>query len=148
MKLHKALFTGTALAIFLACSIANAQGPGPEKKYRDYTEVVRGGREKHDGFFTLQQKDDHLYAEIMPFQFDQPMLAPITIARGMAMAGQPLNFGDEWVLVVPRGRRQGPADPPEHPLQGPGGFADGEGGQAELHRLDPDGLPIVTHQPR
>ncbi|MHC5543800.1 DUF5117 domain-containing protein, partial [Singulisphaera rosea] len=33
---------------------------------------------------------------------DQPMLAPIAIARGMAMAGQPLNFGDEWVLLFKR----------------------------------------------
>ena len=30
------------------------------------------------------------------------MLAPIVIARGMAMAGQPLNFGDEWVVVFHR----------------------------------------------
>ena len=30
------------------------------------------------------------------------MLAPINIARGMGMAGEPLNFGDQWVLVFKR----------------------------------------------
>src|SRR5262249_41792707 len=68
---------------------------------RDFAEVTKGS-EKIDGLFTLHHKDDHLYAEIRPHQFDQPLLAPIAIARGMAMAGQPLNFGDEWVLVFKR----------------------------------------------
>ena len=72
-----------------------------EKKFRDFAEVTKGA-EKIDGLFTLHHKDEHLYAEIKPNQFDQPMLAPIAIARGMAMAGQPLNFGDEWVLLFKR----------------------------------------------
>jgi hypothetical protein len=71
---------------------------GDEKKYRDFTEVTKG-TEKHEGLFTLHQKDDHLYAEIRHNQFDQPLLAPIMIARGMAMAGQPLNGDDEWVVL-------------------------------------------------
>ena len=71
------------------------------RKYRDFAEVTAGAT-RHDGLFTLYQKDDHLYAEIKPFQFDQPFLAPITIARGLVMAGNPLNFGDEWVLVFHR----------------------------------------------
>ena len=69
-----------------------------DKKFRDFNEVIKG-TEKIDGLFTLHHKDDHLYAEIKNHQFDQPLLAPIAIARGMEMAGQPLNFGDEWVLV-------------------------------------------------
>jgi hypothetical protein len=72
-----------------------------EKKFRDFNEVTKGA-EKIDGLFTLHRKDDHLYAEIKNHQFDQPLLAPIAIARGMEMAGQPLNFGDEWVLVFKR----------------------------------------------
>ena len=75
-------------------------GSNPNK-YRDFAEVTQGA-EKIDGLFTLYHKDEHLYAEIKPFQFDQPLLAPIAIARGMALAGQPLNFGDEWVLVFHR----------------------------------------------
>ena len=97
------------------------------------------GAEKIDGLFTLHRKDEHLYAEIKPNQFDQPFLAPITIARGMAMAGQPAELRRRVGPRLPAGRRQGPAHPPEHPLQGPVGLAAGEGGQAELHRLDPDG---------
>jgi Met-zincin/Domain of unknown function (DUF5117) len=71
------------------------------KKFRDFAEVTKGA-EKIEGLFTLYRKDEHLYAELQTKQFDQPLLAPIAIARGMAMAGQPLNFGDEWVLVFHR----------------------------------------------
>src|SRR5688572_16454716 len=46
--------------------------PG-EKKYRDFNEVTQGAQ-KIEGLFTLHRKDDHLYAEIKPFQFEQPML--------------------------------------------------------------------------
>ena len=81
-------------------------GNGPkkddsDKKFRDFADVTKGS-EKIDGLYTLHRKDDHLYAEIKSHQLDQPMLAPIAIARGMGMAGQPLNFGDEWVLVFKR----------------------------------------------
>ncbi|HEV3121310.1 MAG TPA: DUF5117 domain-containing protein, partial [Isosphaeraceae bacterium] len=85
--------------------LKDAQG-GPRadhdgKKFRDFAEVTKGA-DKLDGLFTLHRKDEHLYAEVKFHQFDQPFLAPIAIARGMAMAGQPLNFGDEWVLVFHR----------------------------------------------
>src|SRR4051794_38297661 len=85
-------------ALTPACPVILGQTPpgGPEKKFRDFGEVIRTPFQKHEGFVTLYHKDDHLFAEISPFQFDQPMLAPITIAKGLAMAGQPLNFGDEW----------------------------------------------------
>jgi hypothetical protein len=75
--------------------------PEGEKKIRDFNEVTKGA-EKIDGLFTLHRKDEHLYAEIKPDQLDKPLLAPINIARGMAMAGEPLNFGDQWVLVFKR----------------------------------------------
>jgi hypothetical protein len=72
-----------------------------EKKFKDFAEVTKGS-EKIDGLFTLHRKDEHLYAEIKQDQFDKPLLAPINIARGMAMAGQPLNLFDQWVLVFKR----------------------------------------------
>ena len=50
----------------------------------------------------LHEKDQHLYAEIKPCQLEQPILAPMVIARGSASAGQPLNFGDEWVIAFRR----------------------------------------------
>ena len=71
------------------------------KKYRDFNDVTTGAT-RHEGLFSLFQKEEHLYAEIKSQQFDQPILAPITIARGLMMAGVPLNFGDEWVLVFHR----------------------------------------------
>lgn len=74
---------------------------GPEKKYEDFAKVVGGGKE-FDGLFKLHLKDDRLYAEILPFQFDKPFLCPIAIARGMAMGGYTLNFDEQWVLVFKR----------------------------------------------
>ena len=71
------------------------------RRYRDFSDITAGST-RHDGLYTLYQKEEHLYAEIKPFQLDQPVLAPITIARGLMMAGNPLNFGDEWVLVFHR----------------------------------------------
>ena len=59
-------------------------------------------RRGYDGLFTLYQKDQHLYAEIKPDQYNQMLLAPMAIARGMASAGTPLNFGDEWILLFRR----------------------------------------------
>src|SRR4051794_260107 len=58
--------------------------PGEPKKFRDFDEVVRGAR-RIDGFFTLHRKDEHLYAEVRPHQFDEPFLAPVTIARGLGL---------------------------------------------------------------
>ena len=104
------ILTGAwAAALAVAMGSGGAVGPGarprngegPAKKFRDFAEVTKDA-EKIDGLFTLHHKDDHLYAEIKPNQFDQPMICPIAIAKGMASAGQPLNFGDEWVLVFKR----------------------------------------------
>ncbi|WP_435006241.1 zinc-dependent metalloprotease [Tundrisphaera lichenicola] len=82
---------------------ANGGPPGVNDpaKYRPFAELTANAT-KHDGLFTLYEKDDHLYAEIKPFQFDQSLLVPITIARGLEMAGNPLNFGDEWVVSFHR----------------------------------------------
>ena len=50
--------------------LAARRGP-----FRDFNEVTRGA-EKIDGLFTLYKKGDHLYAEIRPDQFNQPLLVP------------------------------------------------------------------------
>src|SRR6516165_5247936 len=75
----------------------DAAGLGGERKYRDFAEVTRGA-ERIEGMFTLHKKDDHLYAEIKPFQFDQPLLLPITIARGLGQTGMPV--GDPELVLV------------------------------------------------
>ena len=62
------------------------RGPTAEKKFADFNEVTKGAT-KIDGLFTLHRKDEHLYAEIRPNQLDQPLLAPINIARGWRWPG-------------------------------------------------------------
>jgi hypothetical protein len=86
------------LEAMIAQARQSTSGAGtPEKKYRDFAEVTKGA-EKIDGLFTLHKKDEHLYAEIKPQQFDQPLLVPTTIARGIAQAGMPIG-DDDMVLV-------------------------------------------------
>jgi hypothetical protein len=101
--------SGAGSTIDIEAMIAQSRGGSatapidPTKKFRDFAEVTRGS-EKLDGFFTLYKKDDHVYLEIKPNQLEQPFLAPITIARGLANAGMPLTREDEMVLLF---RRQG-----------------------------------------
>ena len=76
-------------------------GQGCPKKFQDFNELTKDSK-KYEGFITLHEKEQHLYAEIKPQQLEQPILAPIVIARGSANAGSPLNFGDEWVLMFRR----------------------------------------------
>ncbi|MBM3832657.1 MAG: DUF5117 domain-containing protein [Verrucomicrobia bacterium] len=73
----------------------------PPSKFRDFNDVTRDTI-KYDGFFTLYRTNETLYGEIKPMVLNQPIIAPMAIARGMASAGQPLNFGDEWILVFRR----------------------------------------------
>jgi hypothetical protein len=80
---------------------ASAPESRPPSKYKDFSEVTKG-TERLEGLFTLYRTNDVLYAEIKPQQFNQPLLAPMAIARGLASAGTPLNFGDEWILIFRR----------------------------------------------
>ena len=70
-------------------------------KFKKFDSVTKDAK-KHEGLFNLYQKDNHLYAVIKPSQLDKSFLAPMAIAEGMASAGIPLNFGDEWVLQFHR----------------------------------------------
>src|SRR5262249_27656062 len=95
-----------ALAALIVAAASTAQdGPGPmaapEKKYEDFNRVVAGAKQI-DGLFKLHLKDEHLYAEIRPDQFEKPFLVPISIARGMGMGGHTLNFGEQWVILFKR----------------------------------------------
>ncbi|HZT79974.1 MAG TPA: DUF5117 domain-containing protein, partial [Gemmataceae bacterium] len=80
-------------------------GPGgpdrPERRFPDFQSVVRGAKE-HDGYFKLYHKEDKVYAEIQPFQFNQPWLCSISVARGGGLGGYMLNFDEEWVLTFKR----------------------------------------------
>jgi hypothetical protein len=77
-------------------------GPGGpnasnEPRYPDFAQVIKGA-DKIDGLFTLYKKGDHLYAELRNEHLNQPLLMPVTIARGMGQAGMPAG-DDETVLV-------------------------------------------------
>ncbi len=72
-----------------------------KKKFKKFADVTKDSK-KHEGLFNLYEKDQHLYAVISSSQMEKPFLAPMAIARGMASAGRPLNFGDEWVLLFRR----------------------------------------------
>ena len=94
------------LAALVAVSGGHGEGPiapavpldAPEKKFPDFNTVVKGAK-VYEGLFTLHQKDEHVFAEISPFQFDKPFLLPMAIAKGAGVGGTTLNFGDEWVIV-------------------------------------------------
>ncbi len=75
--------------------------PTGGRTMQDFNQLTQGAK-TYEGFITLHEKDQHLYAEIKPQLLEQPILAPMVIARGSANAGQPMNFGDEWVLAFHR----------------------------------------------
>jgi len=78
-----------------------AESPKPASKFKEFADVTKDSK-KHEGLFVLYEKDQSLYAEIRPSQLNQSFLAPIVIARGLASAGTPLNFGDEWIVQFRR----------------------------------------------
>ena len=82
-------------------STARAADAPKKKKFADFEKTVEGAK-KYEGLFTLYHKDDHLYAAIKPSLYKTELIAPMAIARGMASAGTPLNFGDEWILYFRR----------------------------------------------
>ncbi|HEY6563301.1 MAG TPA: DUF5117 domain-containing protein, partial [Pirellulaceae bacterium] len=67
----------------------------------DFDKTVKDA-EKLEGLFTLYRKKGKLLAEIKPSQFGEMYLAPVTIAKGMAAAGNPMNFGEEWIITFKR----------------------------------------------
>ncbi|MDX2039178.1 MAG: zinc-dependent metalloprotease [Isosphaeraceae bacterium] len=96
--------TDIELADLIRARLGGPGGPSsPDandpKRFRDFAEITKGAT-RHEGLFTLHQKDDHLYAEIRPNQFDQPLYLPIMIARGVASAGVPVE--DDCILVFRR----------------------------------------------
>ncbi|MFO0928976.1 MAG: zinc-dependent metalloprotease [Gemmataceae bacterium] len=82
-------------------STGNVVPNAPPPKFPDFDTLVKGAKE-YDGLFKLYQKDETLFAELRPHQFDQPFLCPIAVARGMGEGGHTRNFGEQWVLVFQR----------------------------------------------
>ena len=92
------LLAGVLFAALVGTAFAADDPAPPEKKFPDFAAVVKGAKVS-EGLFALHQKDDHVYAEIRPDQFDKPFLMPIAVARGAGMGGATLNFGDQWVIA-------------------------------------------------
>src|SRR5689334_17364671 len=96
-----------ALAIgwLSAAAPAGAQvpGAGPQPfgmeppRFPDFNTLMKGAKE-YTGYFKLHHKDDKLYCEILPHQFNTPWLCSISVARGGGLGGFMLNFEEEWVL--------------------------------------------------
>jgi Met-zincin/Domain of unknown function (DUF5117)/Domain of unknown function (DUF5118) len=81
-----------------ALAQAGARAGAEPPHFPDFHNVTKGAKE-YDGLFKLYQKDDHLYMEIRPEQFNKPFLCPIAVARGGGLGGQTLNFDEQWVLL-------------------------------------------------
>jgi hypothetical protein len=107
MKRTLLIACGVAALILGVSSRVMAQVPfGPRSdeerpRFPDFNTVVKGAKE-YEGLFKLYHKEDNLYMEIMPHQFDKPVLCPIAVARGAGMGGQTLNFDEQWVLLFKR----------------------------------------------
>ena len=126
---------------------AGAMGrPGGGRPMQDFNELTKGAK-TYEGFITLHEKDQHLYAEIKPHAAGAADPGADGDRPGLGQRRPAAQFRRRVGAVVPPGRRQPPAHPQEHPLHRPGGHAAGEGGQAELHRLDPDVAADPEHQP-
>lgn len=89
------------LALVFSPALRAAEGAAAAPREKGFGSLVESAV-KHEGLFNLYLTNQNLYAEITPAHLDKPYIAPMAIARGMAMAGQPLNFGDEWILVFRR----------------------------------------------
>jgi hypothetical protein len=95
-------FIAITICWLAAGSLALADNPPEkEKKYEPFDQVVAGAK-NYEGLFKLYQKDEHLFAEIRPDQFEKPLLAPIALARGASMGGHTLNADEQWVLMFRR----------------------------------------------
>jgi len=90
-----------SLSDIKAAAAKASSGSDSSKKFKKFADVTKDA-EKYEGLFNLYKKDDHLYASIKTSQMDKSFLAPMAIAKGMASAGNPLNFGDEWVIMFRR----------------------------------------------
>jgi hypothetical protein len=72
-----------------------------DARVAEFNRITKGAK-VYEGLFKLYQKDENLYMEIPPQQFNKPLLCPIAVARGAGMGGLTLNFDEQWVLVFKR----------------------------------------------
>jgi hypothetical protein len=79
-------------------------GPGglrQDPRVAEFQNIAKGAK-VHEGLFKLYQKDENLYAELLPQHMNKNLLCPIAIAKGGGMGGHTLNFEEQWVLYFKR----------------------------------------------
>ncbi len=132
-----ALLVLAGLAVSLAAAPASAKGKkdepkgkdagaapaAPEKPYGDWKKLTKDATVKH-GWFTLYQKRENLYLEIKPDQFEQPILAILSLSRGIGrdfiLGGLPVTdklvrfhrTGDRVLLIEDNTRFTAPRGTP------------------------------------
>jgi hypothetical protein len=73
----------------------------PDPLLQEYQAITKEGKAQ-EGLFKLYQKDDKVYAELLPQHFNKQLLVPIAVARGAGMGGSTLNFEEQWVVYFKR----------------------------------------------
>lgn len=86
----------------LAMTAAPTVAQPPISKFEDFEKSIAGAKVL-EGLFKLYQKDDHVFAELMPNQLERPFLCAVSLARGgMDQAGHTLNGDEQWVISFKR----------------------------------------------
>ncbi len=73
----------------------------PDPRIMEFQNISKNAK-TYEGLFKLYQKDENLYAELTPRNFDKPMLCPVAVARGGGIGGTTYNFEEQWVLLFKR----------------------------------------------
>ncbi|MEX2167966.1 MAG: zinc-dependent metalloprotease [Pirellulales bacterium] len=83
-----------------AAQAATPAAAAEKPKYRPIAEVLKDAQ-KIDGLLTLHRKDEELFVELKPTDFDRDFIVLITIAKGIGqtpiLGGYSWGFGDDWV---------------------------------------------------
>ena len=130
----------SAQAIASAQRLAGAPGSAPAaatpSTLRSFADVSKDAKEL-PGLFRMWQKDDKVWLEIEPSQFDQRVFFSTNLDQGLGENGfyggsmsssLSRRFGSPVIVDVPQGRHQRPADRQEREVHGPGGHARGARG--------------------
>ncbi len=73
----------------------------PDPRIMEFQNISKGAK-TYEGLFKLYQKDENVYAELLPHHMGKQLLCPIAVAKGGGMGGSTLNFDEQWVLLFKR----------------------------------------------
>jgi len=110
------LYSGLLLTLIVGLQSSSAQVPdnppffidpdgnmrrGGDMRGMEFQNISKGAK-TYEGLFKMYQKDENVYAELLPHHFGKNFLCPIAIAKGAGLGGMTLNFEEQWVLVFKR----------------------------------------------